>query len=292
MLAPRRADWSRPIPYGSLLRQRGSRLPQCTAVLRQPLCSLRVRWVARVARLRATRLAFSGEEAQHARLRRARAAPRWLESAHTLLKPTTPAGRPFPSVHGRAPMCRPLCLLGEMGCACSALARHCARTLWGGSAARALETCARRAALVGVGPYPMNAYCVSGTAVTLSARPCFGVPALVLTLRDVGCACSALARHYARSHWEGSAARALPTCTRRAALVGVGPYAMEAHWDSGTAAFLGARPCSDVPAAASKREAYFRMCASQTAKPRALFLSFRRKHSTRSCDVRTLRRAG
>ena len=73
----------------------------------QPLCSLCLRWVARVARLRATARSLSQEEAQHARFRRALAAPRCLESAHTLWKPTAPAGRPSPSVQGRAPTRQP-----------------------------------------------------------------------------------------------------------------------------------------------------------------------------------------
>ena len=47
-----------------------------------------VRWVLRVARLRATALALSGEKAQHARFRRAHAAPRWRHSLYALWKGT------------------------------------------------------------------------------------------------------------------------------------------------------------------------------------------------------------
>ena len=72
----------------------------------------------------------------------------------------------------------------------------------------------------------------------------------------------------------GIAARALATCGRPAALVGVGPCPIKAHCASGTAVSLGARPCSDMPATASKREAYLRTCACQTTQTaRTLSLS-------------------
>ena len=94
------------------------------------------------------------------------------------------------------------------------------------------------------------------------------------SLGQVACACSALARHCARSLLGRGPARALATCARLAALVGVGPCPMAAHCASGMALSLGARPCSDMPAAASKRAAYLRMCArKQTDPARALSLS-------------------
>ena len=109
------------------------------------------------------------------RLRRARAAPRWLESARTSWKPTALAGRSSSSVHGRAPTCEPqnpneqlTCVHAQVRTAQAARAL----SLSGASAARALATCACHAALVGVGSYLMEAYCTSGTAVSLGARPC------------------------------------------------------------------------------------------------------------------------
>ena len=60
--------------------------------------------------------------------------------------------------------------------------------------------------------------------------------------RDRATACSVLG---------GGAARALAVCARRATLVRNGPYPMEARCASVTAIYLGARPCSDVAAAAS-----------------------------------------
>ena len=243
-------------------------------------------------------LALSREEARHARLLRVHTLPRWLQSAHTFLKPTSPVGRPSPSVHGRALTCelrapneQLTCVRAQVRTAPTARAR----SLLGGSAARALATCARRAALVGVGPYPMEAYCASGTAVSLGARLCFDVRAAcskrAADLR--ACAsqnCADRARSLSLSG--GSAARALATCARPAALVAVGPYPMEAYCASGTAVSLGARPCFDVRAACSKRAADLRACASQNCANRARSLSLGRKHSTRACDVRAPRRAG
>ena len=253
--APRRAGWSRLIPYDSPLRHRNGRLPWCTAVLRRSspcphlvmgcACSALTRHCARFlsggcaarafatcarpaalvgvglypieahcargtavslgaqpcfdvrapasneqltcacahvkkAPPRALSPSLSREEAQHALATCARPAA-LVAVRHTLWKPTVPAGRPSPSAHGRAPTCQLLSSLGEAGYACSALARHCAHPLLGGGAARALATCALRAALVGVSPYSVKAHCATGTAVSLGARPCSDVPAIVFT---------------------------------------------------------------------------------------------------------------
>ena len=137
-------------------------------------------------------LALSREEAQHARLRRARAPPRWLESAHTPWTPTAPAGRPPPLVHGRASACKPRAPHKQLTCERAQVrtaptAR--ARSLSGGGAARALATCARPAALVGVGRCSMKAHCASGTAVSLGARPCSDVRAAASN-EQLTCACA------------------------------------------------------------------------------------------------------
>ena len=83
-------------------------------------------------------------------------------------------------MHGRVSACEPqtpneqlTCVRAQVRTAQTARAL----SLSGGSAAHALATCARPVALVVVGPYPTNAYCTSGTAVFLGARPCFGVRA-------------------------------------------------------------------------------------------------------------------
>ena len=260
----------------------------------QLTCVLAEVRTAQTARARA----LSREEAQHARLRRARAAPRWLESAFTLWKPTAPAGRPSPSVHGRDSACEPrppneqlTCVRAQVRTAQTARAL----SLTGGSAARALATCARRAALVGVGPYAIKAYCTSGTAVSFGARLCSHVRAAcskrAADLRACGSQnCANRARTCSLSG--GSAARTLSTCARRAALVGVGLYDMEAYCASGSAVSLGARPCFGVRAAAPRRAADLRACPSQNCANCARSLSHGRKRSTRACDVRAPRRAG
>ena len=45
------------------------------------------------------------------------------------------------------------------------------------SAARALAARVRRAALVGVGPYPIKPHCASETSLSFGERPCSGMPA-------------------------------------------------------------------------------------------------------------------
>ena len=242
-------------------------------------------------------LALSREEAQHARLRRARAPPRWLQSAHTLWKPTAPAGRPSRSVRGRASACEPRAPNEQLTCV-RAQVRTAptvrALSLSGGSAARALATCARPAALVGVGSYPMKPTApagrpspsVHGRAPTCEPR----APNEQLTCVRAQVRTAPTAR--ARSLSGRSVARALATCAHPAALVGVGPLPMKAHCTSGTAVSLGARPCFDVRAACSKRAADLRACASQNCANRARSLSLGRKRSTRACDVRAPRRAG
>ena len=85
-------------------------------------------------------------------------------------------------MHGRASACELRAPNEQLTCVRAQVrtaptARTRSLSLSGGSAARALATCGRPAALVGVGPYPIEAYCASGTAVSLGARPCFGVRA-------------------------------------------------------------------------------------------------------------------
>ena len=89
-------------------------------------------------------VSLSREKAQHARLRRARDRPRWLRSDHTLRKPTAPAGRPLPPVHGRAPTCELRPLNEKLNRACAQVKkrkpRALSRSLSGGGAARTLAS--------------------------------------------------------------------------------------------------------------------------------------------------------
>ena len=198
------------------------------------------RWLARVARLRATALALSGDEAQHVRFRRARAPRQALATLgpYTMEGHCTSERPPFLRRQARAPTCQPCPSLREVACACSALARHCARSLWGRGPARALPTRARRAALATLGPCTMEGHCTSERPPFLRrqarAPTCQPCP----SLREVACACSALARHCARSLWGRGPARALPTRARRAALATLAPYAMEGHCTSERPPFL------------------------------------------------------
>ena len=129
---------------------RASRAPHCA------------RWLARVACFRTTALALSSDEVQHVRFRRARA-PRRVGDTRS-----THHGRALhereaavPSAPARVPTCQPCPSLREVACACNALARLCARSLWGQGAARALPTRARRAALATLAPCTVEGHCTS-----------------------------------------------------------------------------------------------------------------------------------
>ena len=93
------------------------------------------------------------------------------------------------AAQGRALTCQPLSSLSEVGCECSALARHCARSLLGGGAARALPKCARRAALAAFASRSMEGHC-------LSEKPLFLLRKAVLSRAS---ACPHLVRWVARA---------------------------------------------------------------------------------------------
>ena len=139
----------------------------------------------------------------------------------------------------------------QPACACAhTRSRHCARSLSGGGAAHALATRARRAILVVLGPLPLKGHITSERPLPYGAKPCSDVKASTSN-EQLACACAyTRSRHYARSLSVGDAARALAARPRRAALVVVVPYRMEGHCSSEKALSFGARPCSDVPAAA------------------------------------------
>jgi len=103
-----------------------------------------VRWLARVACLRATALALCWEEAQHVRFRRARA-PRRARGTCSMRHRVALHKREAALLRCKAVLLRakPWPSLGEVGCVCSALAHHYARSLFGGGAACALSKRAR-----------------------------------------------------------------------------------------------------------------------------------------------------
>ena len=232
-------------------RARGRRSFGARPVLpRASPASHSARWLARVARLRATALALSGDEAQHVRFRRARAPrqagdTRFMHYGRALHEREAAV----PSAPACAPTCQPCPSLREVACACSALARHCARSLWGRGPARALPTRARRAKPATLGPCTMEGHCTSERPPFLRRQARAPTCQPSLSLREVACACSALARHCARSLWGRGPARALPTRARAAPSR---RHAVHALW-KGTARArvrrsFGASPCSHVPA--------------------------------------------
>ena len=157
---------------GRAPHEREAALLRCKAVLPRASPGPHfVRWFARVARLRATALALSGDEAQHARLLHARAAPRWRQSINALWKGTARARSRPSSGQGRAPTCQPCPSLREVACACSALERLCTGSLWGRGLARALPTRARRTALATLGPRTMEGHCTSEKPPFLRRQP-------------------------------------------------------------------------------------------------------------------------
>ena len=82
--APRHADGTRSTRYGRVLYRREADLHRCMAVLPHASPGPHfARWLARAVRLRASALALSGEEAQHARYLRTRAATRWRQLLHS-----------------------------------------------------------------------------------------------------------------------------------------------------------------------------------------------------------------
>ena len=104
-------------------------------------------------------------------------------------------------------------------CACAhTRSRHCALSLWGGGAARALATRARCAALVGVAPCTVRGHCTSKKLLSFGARPCFDVPAAASNAKQA--ARLAWRRcHCTLSLLEGDAERVLVARARRVAWV-------------------------------------------------------------------------
>ena len=238
-----------------------ARRPSSSVHGRAPTCQPRPPTSSRRSRVntceRATACSLSRKEARHARLRCARAAPRWLASFFALWKPTTAAIQFSPSVHGRAPTCQSRPPTSSRRPRVRTHHRTITPTLSGGGAPRTLAMRARDAALVGVGPAVTEASYSSETSLSFGARPCSDVPAAASN-EQPALACAHTPTHlrtYSLS--EEGAPRALTMLARGAELIGLGPGSIEANYSSETALSLGARPCSDVPAAASNKQQAF-----------------------------------
>ena len=169
------------------------------------------------------------------RFRRARAAPRWRHSVRTLWKGTARArGRGSFGATPVLPRASPAPHRARWLAACSALARHCARSLWGRGPARALPTRARAAPSRRHSLHtPWKGTARAGGCRSVGARPLLSRASLpshcvwwlprVARLRSPA---------LARSLWGRGQARALPPRARRAALATLGPFAMEGHCTS------------------------------------------------------------
>ena len=97
---------------------------------------------------------------------------------------------------------------------------------------RARDVRAVRCAVFLVDPCTMESHCTSGRPLPLGARPWCDVPSAAS--RTAGFrVTNARARHCAGYLLGGGAPRALATSARRAAMVVVGPCAIEGHYTSG-----------------------------------------------------------
>ena len=181
--ATSRAGCSRPMPYERPLHQREASLLRCKAVLRHTSCGLahsrlarvRTRDCATMCARAATARALCGEEAQQARLRHCAG---WSR-LHTLKGPRTREEASLVRCKTVVPRAGLGLAHGRLVCACVLMrARHRARSLWGGGAARALATRARRASQIGNGNPSLEGRCASTKALSFGARPWWHASAL------------------------------------------------------------------------------------------------------------------
>ena len=136
-----------------------------------------------------------------------------------------------------------------------ARARHCARCLSGGSAARGLAARARRAALAVADPRTRLRHCAGKRPLSFGARLWYDMSATA-SKNQQAFAWHARARTCARCPSGGSAARKLAARARRAALKPVGSLRTR-HCTRGRPLSPGARPWCDTPATASNNQLAF-----------------------------------
>ena len=139
----------------------------------------------------------------------------------------------------------------QPACTCAhTRSRHCALFLWGGGTGRALAARARRAALVGVAPCTVRGHCTSERPLSFGAWPCSDVPAAASNAKQA--ARLTWHRRYCTLSLSGEgAARVLAARARNIARVVVAPRTIQGHCTSERPVSYGARPCSNMPAAAS-----------------------------------------
>ena len=134
-------------------------------------------------------------------------------------------------------------------------ARHCSGCLWGGGAARALAMYTSHSALVVIGPCRMKEHWTTENPIAFGARLCSDVSD-VASNEQPAFACPMQARHCAGCLWGGGAARTPATRTRRGPLIMVDQCHTKGHCTIDKSLSLDARPCSDVPAAASNEQPF------------------------------------
>ena len=262
-----------------LLRQRNGPLARCTAVLRHASRGLQraayLRMCARkIAPLRALSLSLSRGSA--ARVLEARARCAALVGLGPCPMKTHCASETALSLGAWPCSGNPAATSNEqLTCACEQVKkRHCARSLSlsGGSAARALVARALAAALVGVGPCPMEAHCASGTALSLGERLCSDMSAAASNEKSEFACAHTRSRHRTLSLRRMRSTRACevraPRCAGWSRSI---PHGSPLRQRNGPLA-----RCTAVFRHASRglqRAAYLRMCARKKAPLRSHSLS-------------------
>jgi len=177
-----------------------------------------------------------------------------------------------------------------VACTCSALARHCARSLWN----EAQHVRLRRASTPRQADDSRSIH--HGRALH-ERKPQFHwrqarAPTcqISLSLRVVAYAFSALARLCARSLWGGGPARAPPTRVRRAALATLAPRTIEDHSTSERPPFL--RRQLVLPHASPAPDCARRLARVACLRASALALSGDEAQHVRFRSARAPRRAG
>ena len=171
----------------------------------------------------------------------------------------------------------------------NARARHCAGYLLEGGVARALATCARRAAKGLIGPCNTKRQCTSGRSLPFAARPWCGVPGAASRTTGFRVA-NERARHCTGYLLDCGAARALASHACRAAMVLICPCAKTSHSTS-------ERPpiqCNTVLRLVCRGPpTHSRLSRDKSAgAPQLRWLSLGMRRSTSSCDARAPRRNG
>ena len=250
--------------------------------------------LARVRRRnRATALALSREEVHHARLRRG-SAPRRAGCSRPIPFERPLRQREASLLRYKAELPRShvpaAASIRQPACVCAhTRSRHCARSISGGGAASTLSARARRAALVVVGPGPMEGHCTSEKPVFLCVQG-IGDTRLCCPRTRPACMC---ARE--RPPRALSVGRRRSTCACCARVLRCASLSSPSHskrsphkrrglsrsvQDSGPTCRPWPRPWP----------AYLRVCAHSSEPPCSL--SVGRRRSTRARHMRAARRAG